>query len=503
MGKSGGIWVFLTLALVLTTIGTPFADTRSVPSADRLPLEHWAYDAMLNLAADNLISGLPARLFAGDRLFNRLEMAEIVASAVDNALERKLSASQVALITKLIEEFRPEIAFQNAVVLEKWSNREESGSPNSMVLTGYVRGVAEDDSGGDSLLLIPYRVSALANFSEDMLGACTLSEREDKFFLQRRNDPQPGKIMIKGYGEDFTWEIGRDYFWWGPCYASSLILSDNSAGFWNAGGSKEFSFGPFFGRVKISQFASAFEDEGQTLYLFGRRYERTLSHGWNIGISETAKTGKMPNPLILVLPFYLYQHLFHEVDEEFNTLYSIDFLYAARPSYQIYGELLIDDITSPRIFGGGFERPRKTGWTLGVYLPRMLSKNKLSTFRAEYIYIDRLTYGATREDYPLLAYIHNTEVIGHAIGPNSKALYLRWERSLAEKLSVICEYLDRHEVEAQNPRRNNERAVSFLFTYDISPDKSIGVRLAPYTIRMPDGSRNSGTIYQIRATAAF
>ncbi len=504
MVKARYYWIFLSLILVILAARMLFADTRSVPSADRLPLEHWAYDAMLSLAADSLVGNFHTRLFTGDRLFNRMEMAELVASVIDASQRQKLSSGQLALIGKLVEEFRPEIAFIAPSALEKWSICKDSSCQKVTVLTGYVRALAENDTGdSNSSLLIPYRVSAFANFSEENFGIGTFSKNEDKFFLQHRDDPQPEKIMVRGYGKDFTWEIGRDYFWWGPCYTGSLILSNNSAGFWHAGGSKEFSFGPFFGRVKISQFASAFEDKGDMLYLFGRRYERQLSHGWHIGISETAKTSKMPNPLILVLPFYLYQHIFNEVDEEFNTLYSADVLYAGRQEYQLYGELLIDDITSPRIFGGGFERPRKTGWTIGLYLPKIFTEDKLSTFRAEYIYIDRLTYSATREDYPLLAYTHNTEVIGHAIGPNSKALYLRFERSLAEKLSVIGEYLDQREAEASDPRRNNEKTLAIQLIYDISADKSIVVSVAPYKVNMPNGSQKSGTFYQIRATAAF
>ncbi len=315
------------------------------------------------------------------------------------------------------------------------------------------------------------------------------------------------KALVKGFDENFIWEIARDYCHWGPGYSGSLILSDNSSGFMQARGIKEVELGKPFGRLKITQFLSGIDDEGQHLYLFGRRYERPLSRRWYVGISETAKTSKTPNPLILVLPFYLYQHLFLDIDEEFNTLYSADVLFRNPRGQEFYGELLIDDITAPRIFGERFDRPRKTGYLLGLYLPGVFGRRE-SSFRAEYIFIDPLTYGATRDDFPELAYIHNMDVIGHPIGPNAEAIYLRWEHWLGQKFSTIIQYLNQRQIDPATtdtgaPMRGKRRVLSAQLAYDISPGTSISLRIAPFETVTPTGVEESGTVYSVRASLSF
>ncbi len=128
----------LSLMLVAPAMAQPFAD---------VPTDHWAYDAIAELAAKGLIEGYPDGAFRGDRAMTRYEMAMVVArllarieaikipplppdlvrrgdlapitkdiaaaraaaTAESAALDKKFTAS-IATINRLIAEFRAELA---------------------------------------------------------------------------------------------------------------------------------------------------------------------------------------------------------------------------------------------------------------------------------------------------------------------------------------------------------------------------------------------------------
>jgi hypothetical protein len=66
--------LFVTAALLLALVAPVFAQ----PFAD-VPTDHWAYDAIAELAAKGLVEGYPDGTFKGDRALTRYEMAMIVA----------------------------------------------------------------------------------------------------------------------------------------------------------------------------------------------------------------------------------------------------------------------------------------------------------------------------------------------------------------------------------------------------------------------------------------
>ncbi|MDR7419951.1 MAG: S-layer homology domain-containing protein [Armatimonadota bacterium] len=121
----------LSLALVAPAMAQPFAD---------VPTDHWAYDAIAELAAKGLIEGYPDGSFKGDRAMTRYEMAMVVArllarieaikipplpgdlvrtpqlnaanaanQAAIRALDQRLTA-KLATIQRLVAEFRAELA---------------------------------------------------------------------------------------------------------------------------------------------------------------------------------------------------------------------------------------------------------------------------------------------------------------------------------------------------------------------------------------------------------
>ncbi|RHF51995.1 S-layer homology domain-containing protein [Mitsuokella multacida] len=93
----------LTTALVVGAASTTFA--ASNPFSD-VPADHWAYDAVAQLAADGVIEGYGDTTFRGNQSITRYEMAQMVAKAM---AKTDVSAADKALIDKLAAEFSDEL----------------------------------------------------------------------------------------------------------------------------------------------------------------------------------------------------------------------------------------------------------------------------------------------------------------------------------------------------------------------------------------------------------
>ncbi|SFT83759.1 S-layer homology domain-containing protein [Selenomonas sp. GACV-9] len=92
----------LTIALVVGAASTTFAAAN--PFSD-VPADHWAYDAVAQLAADGVIEGYGDSTFKGDKNITRYEMAQMVAKA----MAKSTSGADKALVDKLAAEFADEL----------------------------------------------------------------------------------------------------------------------------------------------------------------------------------------------------------------------------------------------------------------------------------------------------------------------------------------------------------------------------------------------------------
>ena len=93
----------LAAALVVGAASTTFAAAN--PFSD-VPRDHWAYDAVTQLAADGVVEGYGDGTFRGDRNITRYEMAQMVAKAMAKG---DMSASDRALVDRLAAEFADEL----------------------------------------------------------------------------------------------------------------------------------------------------------------------------------------------------------------------------------------------------------------------------------------------------------------------------------------------------------------------------------------------------------
>ena len=93
----------LTTALVVGAASTTFAAAN--PFED-VAADHWAYDAVAQLAADGVIEGYGDGTYRGDQEITRYEMAQMVARAM---AKNGVSAADKAMIDKLAAEFADEL----------------------------------------------------------------------------------------------------------------------------------------------------------------------------------------------------------------------------------------------------------------------------------------------------------------------------------------------------------------------------------------------------------
>ena len=93
----------LATALTIGAASTTFAAAN--PFSD-VPRDHWAYDAVTQLAADGVIEGYGDGTYRGDRNITRYEMAQMVAKAMAKG---DMSTSDKALVDRLAAEFADEL----------------------------------------------------------------------------------------------------------------------------------------------------------------------------------------------------------------------------------------------------------------------------------------------------------------------------------------------------------------------------------------------------------
>lgn len=90
-------------AVILGTAGTGFAAAN--PFSD-VPADHWAYDAVSQLAKDGVIEGYGDGSFNGNKNITRYEMAQMIAKAM---AKQNVGANDKAVIDKLAAEFSDEL----------------------------------------------------------------------------------------------------------------------------------------------------------------------------------------------------------------------------------------------------------------------------------------------------------------------------------------------------------------------------------------------------------
>ena len=97
----------LIAVLALAAVAAP-AFSATNPFMD-VPMNHWAYDAIGQLAAHGILSGYPDGLYKGKQQTTRYEMASALARALAVVDMTKASKQDVEMLKRLVVEFKDEL----------------------------------------------------------------------------------------------------------------------------------------------------------------------------------------------------------------------------------------------------------------------------------------------------------------------------------------------------------------------------------------------------------
>ncbi len=238
----------LTTALVVGAASTTFAAAN--PFSD-VPADHWAYDAVSQLAADGVIEGYGDTTFKGDRNITRYEMAQMIAKAM---AKTNVGSNDKALIDKLAAEFSDELNNLGVRVanLEKNADKVKWNGEARYTYTS-TRYEDEKRANKDEMLLrleptaevnANWHVKARLDASTNMKDDAAFSGNTDKVSLKR--------VWAQGDYKNFQTKLGK--FGVATAYDKSLMLNDQASG-------AAVTFG---NKLKASVFAGRLDLKGDS-----------------------------------------------------------------------------------------------------------------------------------------------------------------------------------------------------------------------------------------------
>ena len=106
MKMTGKFLAVITVAVLFAFSAPAFAVTN--PFMD-VPLGHWAYDAVGQLAARGIVAGFPDGMYRGNQPTTRFEMASVIARTLAVIDMTKASRQDVEMLMRLVVEFKDEL----------------------------------------------------------------------------------------------------------------------------------------------------------------------------------------------------------------------------------------------------------------------------------------------------------------------------------------------------------------------------------------------------------
>jgi hypothetical protein len=155
----------ITTALVMGAFGTTFA--APADSFNDVPKDHWAYQAVQDLAKDGVIQGYGDNEFKGDRPLTRYEFSMVVAKAIDNF--EKASDSDKAKIDKLSAEFAGELnrLGKRVAVVEKKTNTWIGGETRVRVMGNDTKQAGAKELKGSDKFDFRQRITVRGDIDKD------------------------------------------------------------------------------------------------------------------------------------------------------------------------------------------------------------------------------------------------------------------------------------------------------------------------------------------------
>jgi len=274
----------LSLALVAPVFAQPFAD---------VPAEHWAFDAIAELAAKGILEGYPDGTFKGDRAMTRYEMAMALARILARIEAIKIPpppkipppevrAADIARLQRLINEFRAELSAlgvritaleeELAALRARLDNTFITGNWTYVYVTG-----GGFTSGSPEVQRNRFRLNIRGRFSPEF-QVFLRARWNSTYFGAHSSSTDFDRIRADWASPwNMTFSVGREYWSLGPL--GHLLFAETSRegmrvtgsfgglnftvlGFWNSGGAGSKTYGA---RVELPSIAG---------WTFGVNYRR-------------------------------------------------------------------------------------------------------------------------------------------------------------------------------------------------------------------------------------
>ncbi len=315
-----------------------------------VPMNHWAYDAIGQLAARGVLSGYPDGTYKGNQPMTRYEVASAVARALAVVDMTKASKQDVEMLKKLVVEFKDEldalgvkvdkIDSRVAVLEEGVGGWKISGSFRmDWKWADQTAGTYAQDGDEDLTMRQPSNYLQLVKRIDDKVSYRARLRRMDG----NRNIEWAENFITVKFPDlwDTTMKFGRSdsIVWENGLYHDSLgddawFLDDRIEGIVL---DKNFAMGNF--SALWGHYDDANGGVGEATW-YGARVRFNFNEQFNMGLNALIKdydnNPEFDNPVVGLLPFEKWQTYWFDFGVNFNQNVALRGMYAMN-KYDIAG----------------------------------------------------------------------------------------------------------------------------------------------------------------------
>ena len=314
------------------------------------------------------------------------------------------------------------------------------------------------------------------HFTENFLFAARVNVNTDytnRDIPEHSYNPEDGIPYNKQSENKRTWDLfaahasyklepvtllaGFDYLSMGPARRNHVILrgeqnpyrpwQDSSSRLQKPAPTPYFGYVFEIGPVEYTQYAAKlFEKKGENKYVHVHRLDLNLPENITLGLSETALYGTTtepagwnPNPdadssgrdfeWAYVIPFVPYVFQEHLQGDRDNISLAFDLSIKTIRHWDLYGELLWDDMKSPTSMFDDSWWGNKWATSIGIARDSLRLGPAMFGWFTEFTRIEPWVY--THHKGGGYTYAHYNQSLGSNLGPNSEELYTELDAKIA------------------------------------------------------------------------
>ena len=195
----------LTTALVVGAASTTFAAAN--PFED-VPADHWAYDAIAQLAADGVIEGYGDGTYRGDQEITRYEMAQMIA----RAMAKGGNGADKALIDKLAAEFADELnnlGVRVAALEKKVDNVKWTGMVRYRYITRHEESTNEQPHKNTNGLLLRLEPQMQINKNWTAKARIDYNSNTEMDDASNVKNVEVDRVWVEGKYNNFLIKLGK------------------------------------------------------------------------------------------------------------------------------------------------------------------------------------------------------------------------------------------------------------------------------------------------------